>query len=363
MAKVNLWLRGARGKFAGASLSKGTNGETIAREVVTPANPNTDKQLYQRMIMATVMAAFSAGKEIFDHSFQGKTKGSECQQEFMTRNLYKLRLAVSQDINAIAAGTRTEGTCKTIVVGPRTHNAVPGAFEVSAGTYDQNFFSIMTKTPTANMPYEPTIGIKPSVASETVAQYAKRCGLIPGDIYTLVALSANYEADPVWVGVDTSGNISGENWDNQLPCYFQFWRLQVKDEVLTDNTTFSYNAAGALAKLFNLTDLRIIADDNSNRLSSPVSNDFVCADATAQAAAAGASTICYDYNFASFGIIRSRYDQDLRSNTTMKTFIHLAPTGQSDPVLEVGISAGSALRQWRHGISIGGSDLVLESNT
>lgn len=357
MAKVNLWLRGARGKFAGASLSKGTNGETIAREVVTPANPNTDKQLYQRMIMATVMAAYSAGKEIFDHSFQGKTKGSLCQQEFMTRNLEKLRIAVSQDINAIAAGTYTVEKCKSILVGPKTHTPVPGAFTVSAGTYTQNFFRLMAKNDMT-----PVLAIRPSLANEKVSEYAKRCGLVPGDIYTLVALSVDVEADSVWIGVDEAGNYSSDPWDAQSPCYFQFWRLQVKAGVLSDNTAFSYDAAGALSKLFDLTELNIIGDDSDLRLNSPVSNTFVCADSTAQSPAAGTTTLQYDFNVGSFGIIRSRFDEDLRSDTTMQTFFH-GDTEVYHGELFAGISAGSALRQWRHGISIGSSDLVLESNT
>lgn len=355
MAKVNLWLRGARGKFAGASLSKGTNGETIAREVVTPANPNTDKQLYQRMIMATVMAAYSAGKEIFDHSFQGKTKGSLCQQEFMTRNLDELRGSVARAITAIEAGTITEDKCKTILVGPKTHTAVPGEFIVSAGTYSQNFFTLK------NNGVGFALGIKPSNSNEKVGEYASRCGLVPGDIYTLVALSVDTEANPVWWGVDKTGQQSSDTiWNNQNPCYFQFWRLQVKANVLSDNTAFSYNAAGALSKLFDLTEIKTVGDDEAIRLVSPVANDFVCADATATGTVPSTTTnIEWDFNVGSFGIIRSRFDQDLRSNTTMQTSIHDTDNGE----LIAGISAGSALRQWRHGISIGSSDLVLESNT
>lgn len=351
MAKVNLWLRGARGKFAGASLSKGTNGETIAREVVTPANPNTDKQLYQRMIMATVMAAYSAGKEIFDHSFQGKTKGSLCQQEFMTRNLEKLRIAVSQDINAIAAGTYTENKCKAIIVGPKTHTPVPGAFVISTGSYNQTFFVIKKDTDA------PVLAIKPSIANEKVGEYATRCGLIPGDIYTLVALTVNPDDDVVWMGVDESGQYTQDAWDSQYPCHFQFWRLQVKAGVLSDNTAFSYNAAGALAKLFDLTEMRVGPDENTN-LVSPVSNTFVCDNAAAETVSAEATNLCTTFSIGSFGVIRSRLDQDLRSDSVMKTFYHA-----NDGELFFGISAGSALRQWRHGISIGSSDLVLESNT
>lgn len=356
MAKVNLWLRGARGKFAGASLAKGADGETIAREVVTPSNPNTDKQLYQRMIMATVMSAYAAGKEIFDHSFQGRKVGSECQQEFMQRNLLSLRTRVSQDLTAIGNNEKTEKTCETVIVGPKTRTPAPGRFLVSDGTYQQTFFFLKSNAVGF------TLGIRPNVQNETVAQYAQRTGLIPGDIYTLVAFSVALEDDPVWLGINAEGKPSVDAWDYQQACHFQFWRLQVKEGVLTDATQFTYNAAGALATLFTLTDMKALDDTSSYRLLSPVANDFVCSDATSeQAAPTTATNLQYDFNIGSYGIIRSRYDQDLRSTTQMKTYYN---DPDDNNTLMCGISAGSALRQWRAGVeTLGASNLILESNS
>lgn len=70
--KVGFWLKGATGKLAGTTLYKDSStGETVAREVVTPANPKTDKQLIQRVVMHTVGSSFSKMREIVDHSFEG----------------------------------------------------------------------------------------------------------------------------------------------------------------------------------------------------------------------------------------------------------------------------------------------------
>ena len=124
MAKAGFWLRGARGKLAGASAQKGQNG-TILREIVKPRNPKTDKQIYQRAIMATVMKAYSAGKEIFDHAFQGVEKGQKSQQYFIARNATLLRSLIAQDINAIAAALSQP-------LRPKALYAVPG--HVSEGT-------------------------------------------------------------------------------------------------------------------------------------------------------------------------------------------------------------------------------------
>ena len=77
MAKTGLWLRGAIGQLAGVTMQKGANGETIMREKVTPKNPQTMGQLIQRIIMATVMLAYSFMKELCDHSFEGVTAGAQ----------------------------------------------------------------------------------------------------------------------------------------------------------------------------------------------------------------------------------------------------------------------------------------------
>ena len=351
MAKVNLWLRGARGKFAGSSLSKGANGETIAREVVTPTNPNTDKQLYQRMIMATVMAAYGAGKEIFDHSFQGKSKGSACQQYFMERNLMSLRSDIAADIQKINAGTITESKCSAIVVAPKSHNPVPGRFLVSEGSYTQSFFQL-------NETLEHT-GLclcvpEATGPTDTIAQYAQRTGLVPGDIYTLVAFSAEIEALPVGGGIAPDGSESYDQWDYQTPCAFQFWRLQVKDDVLTNTAVVPAANDGAFMKaFFNLTAFNSLPDDSQYRLNNPLDMEISFIGAIG----ANADMLQYDFNVGSYAVIRSRFDQDLRSTTRMTTYIKDTDSGE----LFTGISAGSALRQWKHHVqNIGTSDLVLE---
>lgn len=64
------------------------NGQNIASQKASQVkNPRTNAQQNQRMNMATVSAAYSSLKVICDHSFEGKTYGSECMGEFMKRNL------------------------------------------------------------------------------------------------------------------------------------------------------------------------------------------------------------------------------------------------------------------------------------
>lgn len=96
MAKVGFWLKGSTGKLAGATMYKdATSGETIMREVVSPTNPKTEKQIIQRIVMHTVSAAYSLVKEICDHSFEGMKAGRETMGYFIKQNVQFCREQVA----------------------------------------------------------------------------------------------------------------------------------------------------------------------------------------------------------------------------------------------------------------------------
>ena len=98
MAKTGLWLRGAIGQLAGVTMQKGANGETIMREKVTPKNPQTMGQLIQRIIMATVMLAYSFMKELCDHSFEGVTAGAQSMSKFLQYNANAIRQKLTTEV-------------------------------------------------------------------------------------------------------------------------------------------------------------------------------------------------------------------------------------------------------------------------
>lgn len=95
MAKTGFWLRNAKGKLAGATIYQ-QNGETVMREVVSPSNPKTERQILQRIIMHTVMQSYSKMKEICDHSFEGIKKGQDTMSYFMKQNVQFAREKVAQ---------------------------------------------------------------------------------------------------------------------------------------------------------------------------------------------------------------------------------------------------------------------------
>lgn len=98
MSKAGFWLRGSSGKLAGASLQKGANGETIMREIVTPKNPQTEAQMIQRIVMSTVMQAYSKMKDLCDHSFEGVSTGANTMAKFASRNANAIRQRLASDI-------------------------------------------------------------------------------------------------------------------------------------------------------------------------------------------------------------------------------------------------------------------------
>lgn len=96
MAKAGFWLQGARGKVAGAKLSKGEKG-TIMSQLVAPSNPQTNKQMANRIIFATVSQARAAMKPLISHSFEGITSEKESLRFFTKENVKNLRELASDD--------------------------------------------------------------------------------------------------------------------------------------------------------------------------------------------------------------------------------------------------------------------------
>lgn len=325
MAKAGFWLRGAKGKLAGASMGKGANGQTIMREIVTPRNPKSNAQMIQRAIMATVMRAYSAGSEIFDHSFQGYAKGGNNQHRFVKLNANRLRSIIANDLNNNVALADQKGR----VVAPGVQ--MPVAFEmiVSEGTYAQNYFTIGNQ--------DHRIGvIAPTVEeNETVSQFCERNGLIPGDIYTIVTFNPDTATNRTAL-YETPGVDS--DFGKIFNVHFSWLRLKVKSSVLTDNT--------ALADKL-LTDGVIFDVEYSP-------NWVASALETARATGAGIGPD--NRSAGAIAVIRSREDQDLRSTSTM--VCEFATDGTNHAW---GIASQYILDAWKAaGQSVGSSEYILE---
>lgn len=325
MAKGNMFLGMARGSIGDVTFYR-ADGQQLSRvRNRRPKNPKTDAQLYQRAIMATVVKAYQAGKAIFDHSFQGFSVGGQCQRQFMSLNAKMLRQLVATDINTpIATNSQLAR-----VVAPGVSVPVANPFIISRGSYQQNLFTYNATSHGFEMPN--------AKDGETVASYAQRIGLVAGDIYTIIVF-----AERKGIAYQST------NWDDALAsvnyCDFGWIRMIVKSG-LSSNT-------GAFTSLNRIFDFETsggnfeIAAESIGALSSDDAIDM--------------DVILRDYQTiytltGAMGMIRSRLDQDLRSDSEL----HVIYGSTADDMF--GIASDYILDEWVNSTtSVGNSELILE---
>lgn len=324
----------ARGKVGDVVFSR-NNGEQISRvRNRHPKNPRTNKQMYQRAVMATIMQAYAAGQEIFNHSFQGKAVGAENQRAFLSKNAKLLRGQIAAELEAGTAALN----CNAAVVAPGAITPVPNEYMISEGGYAQNAFSWIEADKEFHLP--------DALADETVAQYAERIGLVAGDIYTFCALIVSDSTPSFTVrGVETA-TTGAYKPESQYPTVFAFLRLQVKDV-----TSVASEASDAtLGTLFEVTYNKGFA---SNILALTIDSGLN--------ASALISTTAYSavtQGLVSIGLIRSRLDQDLRSTSFMHICSQVSTRATNGMY---GITSPYALLAWQQGTeALGDSDLILE---
>lgn len=181
MAKTGFWLRNAKGKLAGATIYQ-QNGETVMREVVSPSNPKTERQILQRIIMHTVMQSYSKMKEICDHSFEGIKKGQDTMAYFMKQNVQFAREKVAQ---MQADGTDFYDIYNFVPLGMKGYT--PNQYQVAMGSLP----SI-----TATLPNEDDAEINkvliPAITKQnpTYQDVADALGLQRGDQLTFLIIKA-----------------------------------------------------------------------------------------------------------------------------------------------------------------------------
>ena len=186
MAKSNGFFGMRRGSTKSLTFSV-LNGKQITKDrVAQVANPKSQKQQFQRAIMATVMAAYSEMKEIEDHAFQGKKKGSENQREFMSRNLVAIRNAFLQYQEDVP----TPAHQKFFAVGPKTPTVLPGEWILSKGSLQESpFLAYSDGKHTLSIPLLPfqTVGNSSEI---TVGDALTAIGLKPGMQITFCCITS-----------------------------------------------------------------------------------------------------------------------------------------------------------------------------
>lgn len=326
MAKGNMLQGMARGKVGDVVFSR-LNGEQIARvRNRNPKNPRTNAQLYQRAIMATVMQAYSVGKAIFDHAFQGYSVGEGCQRRFMTLNAKRLRNVLASDLQAIAQGSEPSYNGFNA---PGTKVATLNELQISEGTYGLGAVNGVHGFP------EP-------LENEKISEYAARVGLKAGDIYTIVGLTTKGLNDVIFeVNGETSLNAK------QLDTYFGFYRMKVKENISQIQTVVT--SATKVDILFDVT----MGGD-------AFQEDYpaICEASDAEVPWAASTLLLGEGTYSKVaGVIRSRLDEDVRSNSYLE-FVAEDSFTINDAA---GITAKYLLDAWKQGtVAVGNSDLILE---
>lgn len=297
------------------SNNKSTQGQRIYTADVR--NPNTAKQQFQRAFLKTVSQMYAQGKVIFDHSFQGKSKGGQCAREFRKLNVRALR---AQTISDIDRGLRpTEFS--SFICAKGSNSAVPNEYIISRGTYNQNFFSWDQTNKWFSTPN--------AAEGATVAEYAAANGLVSGDIYTFVALIVDNTV--------VAGGDGQTPYETNYKSNFLYSRFRVKDGLSTTD---------ALANLGQIFEQLPSSLPNVDLTTVYPGDYFDCVGVFSSDVP----------NLGAIGCIRSREDQDLRSDSTM----HLLPqTGIGAPGF--GIVSAFAGKYWGNDIpGVGESSKLLE---
>lgn len=150
------------------------NGQQITKErVYKVKNPRTLQQMRQRMVMATVSAAYSYLKEICDHSFEGFGVGSPCMSEFMRVNLDALKAKAQNDAAVVAFNAYQD----------KNINPVP--FMVSKGSLNE----IVPTIAENKLSWSTAKGNADTTTAEGI--YAA-LGINPGDMVTFILCGGDF---------------------------------------------------------------------------------------------------------------------------------------------------------------------------
>ena len=325
MAKGNLFLGMGRGSIGDVTFYR-ADGQQLSRvRNRHPRNPKTQAQLFQRAIMATIVKAYQAGKAIFDHSFQGYSVGANNQRQFMSLNAKMLRQLVATDINT---PIRTSDQ-KARVVAPGVSVPVANPYIISRGSYQQSLWAFNPETFSFFMPE--------ANENETVAEYAYRNNLIAGDIYTFIVFAEKEDmayVSPNWDDALSSLNYCNFGW---IQCIVKSGLPTVTDTAVGYRQFFDFQSSGG-----------DFDAENSDLWITQIGNDIGIEQLLLRDASGYTNT-------GAIGLIRSRLDLDLRSDSVM--YVNYGSTADD----MFGIASDYILDEWGGGtVSVGDSDLILE---
>lgn len=358
MAKGNIVQGMAHGSLGDIVLSR-LNGIQVSRvRNRTPRNPRTAKQLYQRAIMATVMRAYTAGREIFDHSFERYTRGAECQHRFFHRNCSQLRSLLAADLES----SLSAGAMRTFFGAPGIASPVPSPYIISEGSlpdgwiYPGEYYSSGYGQLDENPEFAKYKNPDGLYTYSQMATMLINDGILStDDIMTICFFAEDFTSLPEFEVRDYTAECS-----KQYPGGFGFVRVAFNPNVLNNSTVAPLNP--------------IIVGDGTNGAQGGFF--YVTGWSGYNAATAAQNVVGFSgYKGLSLndllqpvgwtvevfggyiGVIRSRKDTRLRSNAKM-----IYSAKRNNVFSPFGICSYYILKAWQQGTeTVGLSDAILES--
>lgn len=315
-----------RGKLGGVVYYR-SNGQQISRaRAENVSNPNTQPQRIQRMIMATVMQAYSLTKEITDHSFEGVKYKQDSMAFFQRVNANKLRSMISAE----------NASFQPSFTAPKVQALIPNGYTISRGSLSPVPFSFVAGAAGAHYP---TIGDTYSAATLldeiTLQAFMNSLRASAGDMVTLVY----FDGDSILFTL-TDGENDRENIKYVTMRYV---RIKFKDSyTANDLTTGVFVADGGGAVHFNQDLFNI---EESSNLS--LMNDC-------QLVANGQhfSLVFPNVDAHAIGIIRSRRDGGVWRRSLCEMICN--------PGYHYGLSYESGLLAWENNTNeLGSGDWLL----
>ena len=235
-----------RGKLGGVVYYR-TNGQQISRaRAENVSNPNTQPQRIQRMIMATVMQAYSLTKEITDHSFEGVKYKQDSMAFFQRVNANKLRSMISAE----------NASFQPSFTAPKVQALIPNGYTISRGSLSPVPFGYQSGAAGANYPVFGDSFAKNVFSIDlSLSMFMTSLRAVPGDMVTLVY----FDGDSVLFSL-TDGEKDRENIKYVTMRYI---RIKFKDSYTSDEleeNVFAEGEAGSITFNRGL----VVEDESSN---------------------------------------------------------------------------------------------------
>ena len=224
-----------RGKLGGVVYYR-SNGQQISRaRAENVSNPNTQPQRIQRMIMATVMQAYSLTKEITDHSFEGVKYKQDSMAFFQRVNANKLRSMISAE----------NASFQPSFTAPKVQALIPNGYTISRGSLSPVPYSFQAGAASAQYPVIGDAYSDATLLDEIqLRSFMSSLRATAGDMVTLVY----FDGDSILYSL-TDGENDRENIKYVTMRYV---RIKFKDSYTTEDlNTLVFNDAGGKTYTFN----------------------------------------------------------------------------------------------------------------